>query len=123
MKYVRMFADDEGESHFEDVEVGFSDLDYAPPPPPLEMSDFRKASQFVFMRMPPGWEGDTFHHSPTRQWAVIVSERVMGTTSDGETRVFEPRDVLLMEDTHGKGHGGNPMDGKAAVLAITRLAE
>ncbi len=123
MKYVRMFADDDGESHFEDVEVEFSDLDYAPPAPPLEMSDFRKASQTVFMRMPPGWEGDTFHHTPTRQWAVIVSGRVLGTTSDGETRVFEPGDVLLMEDTHGKGHGGNPMHGKAAVLAITQLAE
>lgn len=33
--YVRICADDDGESHFEDVTVEFSEADYAPPAPPM----------------------------------------------------------------------------------------
>ena len=37
MKYTRVYADSNGESHFEDVEVEFSSVDFAPPAPPLEL--------------------------------------------------------------------------------------
>jgi len=38
MKYVRMYADKNGDSHFEDVEVAMSLVDFAPPAPPLNLS-------------------------------------------------------------------------------------
>ena len=34
MKYVRVYADDQGESHFEDVEVPLVLVEFAPPPRP-----------------------------------------------------------------------------------------
>jgi hypothetical protein len=34
MKYVRIYADLTGESHFKDVEVELAQVDFAPPAPP-----------------------------------------------------------------------------------------
>ena len=34
------------------------------------------------------------------------------TASDGETRVFEPGDVLLVEDLCGKGHDSKALRGE-----------
>jgi len=45
MKYTRVYADENGESHFEDVEVEFSPVDFAPPAPPLDLSAFAPATQ------------------------------------------------------------------------------
>ena len=50
MKYVRLYSDEGGDSHFEDVEVRFESVDYAPPAPPLDLSSSTPASQFVFLR-------------------------------------------------------------------------
>ncbi len=40
MQYRRLFADEAGESHFEEVEVKFQDMNVAPPAPPLAISDY-----------------------------------------------------------------------------------
>ena len=45
MKYVRLYSDEGGDSHFEDVEVGFESVDFAPPAPPLDLSSSTPASQ------------------------------------------------------------------------------
>ena len=52
MKYTRVYADENGESHFEDVEVEFSSVDFAPPAPPLDLSAFTPATQYGFLRAP-----------------------------------------------------------------------
>ena len=46
MKYVRMYGDSNGESHFEDVHVDFALGDYSPPTPPVHVSPFAPATQF-----------------------------------------------------------------------------
>jgi hypothetical protein len=33
--YARLYADDQGESHFEDIEIDLALTEYAPPAPPL----------------------------------------------------------------------------------------
>ena len=52
--YIRLYADEFGESHFEDVEVDLTLTDYAPPAPPLNLSAFFPASQVGFMNAPKG---------------------------------------------------------------------
>jgi hypothetical protein len=39
MKYIRIFADQNGDSHFEDVEVAMSLTNFAPPAPVLATWD------------------------------------------------------------------------------------
>ena len=44
MKYLRLFADDQGESHFEEVEAELTPLIYAPLAPSFDVSAPHDAS-------------------------------------------------------------------------------
>ncbi|MDP6390948.1 MAG: hypothetical protein QF654_13715 [Alphaproteobacteria bacterium] len=55
MGYVRLYADDHGESHFEDMEIEFEDVDLAPPAAPDRASAPTDAARFLFVTGPPGW--------------------------------------------------------------------
>ncbi|VFN05604.1 MAG: hypothetical protein BECKG1743D_GA0114223_107422 [Candidatus Kentron sp. G] len=37
--YVRLYTDDDGESHFQDMEATLNPTDYAPPAPLLDVSE------------------------------------------------------------------------------------
>ena len=58
MKYLRLFADDHGESHFEEVETELTPLIYAPPAPSLDVSAPSDATRYVYVRMAAGWRAD-----------------------------------------------------------------
>lgn len=103
MKYLRLFADDQGESHFEEVEAELTPLTYAPPAPALDVSAPSDATRYVYMRMPAGWRGD-WHCAPRRQLFFVMAGEVEATASDGTVRTFGPGAMLVMEDTDGKGH-------------------
>lgn len=103
MHVTRIHADESGETHFEDVEIDLSPVDFAPPAPPLDVSSPVTAAQMVFAEFAPGWLGD-WHPTPRRQYWVGVRGAVQVTVSDGETRRFGPGSVVLLEDMVGKGH-------------------
>jgi hypothetical protein len=101
--YTRLYSDEQGESHFADVEIDLASTDYAPPAPPLSLSDFTKAKQIGFMEAPTGWSSD-WHPSSARNFFVVLSGVWEVTASDGETRWFGTGSALLVEDVNGKGH-------------------
>jgi hypothetical protein len=101
--FLRLYSDEEGESHFDDVEYGLSSVDYAPPAAPFDVSSPTAAERLVFFHLPSGWEGD-FHPSPRRQFFIGLSGDLEISASDGDTRRFPPGSIVLIEDTHGKGH-------------------
>jgi len=103
MQYVRLYSGPEGESHFEDVAVALDPVDFAPPAPPLHLSAFLPVARLGFLGAPPGWRGD-WHPTPRRQFLVFLSGGSGVQASDGEIRHFKAGDVLLVEDTTGKGH-------------------
>ena len=121
MQYTRVYADDAGESHFEDVTVEFQDVNYAPPAPPVGISEMVKATNTGFMRVSPKRGGEVWHPSPVRQFMVIVSGRVEVLVGDGDRREFSSGDVFLVEDTHGKGHAAKTLDGEDALIAVIQL--
>jgi hypothetical protein len=41
MKYTKVFADEKGETHFQDVEIELETLDFAPPAQPINFSRAR----------------------------------------------------------------------------------
>ena len=53
-RYVRIYADTDGESHFDDVEAVLAPTNYAPPPLPLEVSAAVDAQRLVFVRAASG---------------------------------------------------------------------
>ena len=117
IKCTRLFSDESGESHFEDMEVDMSSMQYAPPAPALEISEPTDATQFFWFRFPKDWQ-DAAHPSPRRQLFVVLEGVVEGWTSTGETRTFRAGDRLLMEDVTGKGHGARPLNGEALAVVI-----
>jgi hypothetical protein len=47
MEYTRIYGDSDGESHFEDVTVELSPVDFAPPAPPLNLASPMAADRVV----------------------------------------------------------------------------
>ena len=113
--YTRLYSDERGESHFDDVEIDLETVDYAPPAPPLELSAFTNATQFGFMNAPAGWTSD-WHPSSARNLFIVITGEWEVTASDGETRRFGVGSVLLVEDTTGKGHRSRVVSDSIALM-------
>ena len=122
MKYVRLYADEDGESHFEDVEVELAPTDYAPPAPPINVSNPVPAGQLIFLAVPPGWIGD-WHPSPTRQFMLFTIGELEIETSDGDVRLCKQGDVCLGEDVHGRGHRSRVVGDSDVSAVIVQMPE
>lgn len=120
MRYARLFADDSGESHFDDIEIEFTATDYVQSAAPLDLSATFPASQVSFMRAPVGWVSE-FHVSSARNLFVVLSGEWEVTASDGNSRRFAAGSALLVEDTTGTGHSSRVIGKTAALAAMVEL--
>ena len=99
MKVTRLFADEEGETHFEDAEVDLESVDYAPPAPPLNLSAFEPAIQYGICVASPGARGiEDFGDYPHR---LTLKEGVEATKIIAEAGA----DII---DVSGGIGGGRP---------------
>ena len=57
-KYIRIYSDENGDSHFEDLEIPLTPVDFASPAAPLNIAQFLPATQTVWVGAPVGWAGD-----------------------------------------------------------------
>jgi hypothetical protein len=85
MTYTRLYASDDGESHFEDIEIAFAEENRVPSAPPLELSGSCDATKYSFMKAPAGWESD-WHVSSEQDFFFVLTGEWEVTASDGETR-------------------------------------
>ena len=100
---IRIWADEDGESHLEDVDLEFEEQDFVPPAPPVLLASPEAASGCAFARVPPGWHGD-WHPAPQREVVIYLTGQGTIEAGDGEIRSLEPGTILLAEDTNGRGH-------------------
>ena len=100
MKIHRLFADRNGESHFETVEIPLTESSRAG-----RLSARMPATGIIFREVLPDYDLD-WHPAPRRQYIIKI------TASDGETRKIGAGEILLVEDTWGKGHLSKALDGK-----------
>ena len=121
MRIVRLYADNDGKSHFEDVEIDLTLTDYAPPAPPLHLAPLTSATRFGFMQAPAGWSSD-WHPSPARNMFFVLTGEWEVTAGDGETRRFGTGSVLLVEDNRGKGHTSRVTSDEDSLAAMIELA-
>jgi len=122
LRYARVYSDSAGESHFADEQILFELIDYAPPAPPISVSEIISAEGVVFLSSPSGWFGD-WHPAPRRQFIFILSGELEVEVSDGEVRRFGPGRICLVEDTVGKGHISRVVSTERAFLAAVPLGE
>jgi len=120
--YTCLYADSGGESHFKDVEIEFQETDFAPPAMPLNVSSFSLATECGFVIAPPGWHGD-WHPTPKRQFLFYLAGQAEVGVSDGEVRTFGPGDIVLVEDTAGKGHVSRVVGSAEVLNAVVRLSD
>jgi quercetin dioxygenase-like cupin family protein len=97
MQITRIYADAEGESWFEDIE-----LDTKPKGPGLTSNPFG-VGKFT-LRETPGPSTQDWHVAPMNVYVVLLSGAVEIEVSSGTKRRFSAGDILLAEDTEGKGH-------------------
>jgi quercetin dioxygenase-like cupin family protein len=116
MKYIRLYADAEGISHFEDAEVVLTESAYAPPAPPFFVSTREAATGLAMTTLPAGWFGD-WHPSPRLQWWFQLSGELEVEAGDGEKRRLGPGPIVRVEDTTGRGHTTRVI-GDASVHAV-----
>src|SRR5438445_784600 len=109
MRYLRIYAEDDGASRFEDVELEGTLTNVLDGVPPLLVSGPFACSEITFVEQreySSNWET---HVAPRRQWLIVISGRAVVTTSDGERREVGPGEVVLAEDTAGRGHLTTPL--------------
>jgi quercetin dioxygenase-like cupin family protein len=106
MRIHNLYVDAHGETHFRDIEVKWTKEG-----PGGKMSDTLKATGIIF-RQTPGSYDYAWHPAPRRQYIINLDGGVEITASDGEKRVIGAGEVLLVEDTHGKGHTSKAIAGK-----------
>ena len=98
MRIHNLYEDDAGVSHFRDIEVAWEELR-----PANKFSAREPASGIVFRETTRDYTVD-WHPAPRRQYVINLDATAHITAGDGEIRVIGPGEVLLVEDTTGKGH-------------------
>lgn len=121
MKYVRIYADEPGASHFEDVEVPITGVEVTNAGAiASEVADLMPATGIFFREAPAdylsGW-----HTAPRPQFVFNLSGQFEVEASDGEVRRFGPGDVLLADDLTGQGHITRAAGGAGRVTAYIPL--
>ncbi len=117
MQYLRLYTGDDGRSHLEEHEFTFSPAEFAPPAPPVDVSNRFDASAFMVIRASAGWT-DPSHPAPARQFMVLLSGSLQ-VSAGADTRTLSPCDVILLEDTIGSGHATTAL--ADVILAVVRV--
>ena len=116
--YSQVYATSDGETHFKDVRVPLTSAVTAPPAQPIAQSTAQPATTIRHAAFPAGWgvidrERNVFHNASERRFISVRRGVIWIKVSDGETRQFQPGDVIeVLDVAPSKGHitwvGGEP---------------
>jgi hypothetical protein len=95
---TRIYSDNNGESHFEDIRIPLHDAGAIG-----LLSETLPAKGIIFRVVDSTYDYD-FHTAPQRQYIILLDGGIEIETSLGEKRNFNAGEVLLVEDITGKGH-------------------
>jgi hypothetical protein len=98
MRIHNLYTDQNGISHFRDIEVEWVEETRGG-----RLSKLRPATGIIFRQAPAEYDLD-WHPAPRRQYIINLDAGVEITASDGEARVIGAGEVILVEDTTGRGH-------------------
>jgi len=106
MRVHNLYVDAQGETHFRDIEIEWAETTNAG-----KLSRRLPATGIIFREVQPDYDLD-WHPAPRRQYIINLDAGVKITASDGEARIIKAGEVILVEDTSGKGHLSQAVEGK-----------
>jgi hypothetical protein len=106
MRIHNLYTDASGESHFRDIEVEWVEERRG-----SKLSARLPANGIIFRETQAEYDLD-WHPAPRRQYIINLDAGVQLTASDGESRVIGAGEVILVEDTTGKGHLSKAVGGQ-----------
>lgn len=117
MHIVRVYTGDDGESHFQDIDVPLEDFGASG-----RMSELWRGKGVIFREVSGDYALD-YHTAPRRQLVVNLTGSVEVEVGDGTVRRLGPGDILLAEDTSGRGHLSRAVDGAPRTCLFIPLEE
>ncbi|MFQ5684245.1 MAG: hypothetical protein ACE5HC_13375 [Candidatus Binatia bacterium] len=97
MRIIRLYTGEDSESHFEEIDL-LSEMKDT-----VEASVPEATTGIFFRRAPTGHVQD-WHPAPRRQYVITLSGEGEIQVGDGTVRRFGPGDIVLADDTTGRGH-------------------
>ena len=99
----RLHSDSAGDSRFDTYEVPLELHDHAPPAAPFLMTGTTAATQYIFFRVSPGWNGGQ-HVTPNHRLVICLKGALRFIGSAGDSLTLHPGDRMMDMNTTGKGH-------------------
>lgn len=101
--WTRLYCTPDNESHFETRSAPLDQINFAPPASPIFIGGGGPAKKVVFGGFEAGWgaadvrSGKT-HPTPVVQWITVLAGKMVLKTTDGDSRVIGPGDIIHLED-------------------------
>jgi len=95
---TRIYSDNNGDARFEDVSIPLNDAGEIG-----KLSEALPVKTIIFREVDATYDYD-FHNAPQKQYLILIDGEIEIETTLGEKREFKAGDVILLEDTDGKGH-------------------
>jgi hypothetical protein len=106
MKVTRLFTGEDRETHFEVMDYDLFDNGEIG-----RLSEKIAVKELIFRETDGDYNYD-FHPAPQKQFIVLLDGEIEIETGLGEKRRFSAGDILLVEDTFGRGHKTKSIDKK-----------
>jgi hypothetical protein len=103
MKILNLYTDNDGESHFRYIEIDILKKGQGPKESaPIKVAELRFRGGDIVQGSTQNATG--WHTVARRQYLVLLSGEMEIEVGDGSKRILHPGDVMLAEDTTGRGH-------------------
>ncbi len=111
MKITRIYTGNDGESHFEDLEL------------PMDTAQRRATSVAIAATrasfgISDALEPQDWHHAPRRQLVAVLSGVLEIECGDGSRARFAAGDTFIADDLAGRGHLTRDLEGPVRLLYI-----
>lgn len=97
-KITRVFSDRNGDTRFEDIFIPLQDAGEIG-----KLSAGLPVRSVIFREVEASYDYN-FHNAPQKQYLILLDGGIEIETTLGEKRQFNTGEILLLEDTEGKGH-------------------
>ncbi len=114
-RITRIYTGSDGESHFEDSEIAVESKGTLG-----RWSEPMKATGIIFQEQDIDYEKD-WHNAPRRQFVITLEGEGEIEISEHTKRRFRPGDILLAEDTTGRGHISRVVSNQPRKIMIITL--